>query len=134
MLWKMCYQEVSHQLRGRIRDMGDPPAEVHAPDDNYHQNNGPLGTHGVKKDLGHGLTGLGLDRSIQILDRKQQSEDEEPTQNRGDTDSHHDANRPSPGGVMSFLRHLHIRFSIEKGLLQRESRTCALASKPVRVY
>lgn len=100
---------VSHRIA--VRDRSDPPAEVHASDDQYHQHDGTLGTHRVKKDLCHRLTSLGVDRSVHVLNRKQQSKDEEPAQNRGDTDSHHNADRSSHSGVVRFFRHLDARFN-----------------------
>ena len=90
------------------------PAEVHAPDDNHHQNDGTLGAYCIEEDLGHRLTCWGVERSVQILNRKQQPEDQEPAQNRGDADGHDNTNRPGHGGIVSFLRHLHPRFNLQR--------------------
>lgn len=122
------------QPHGRRRRGGDLPAEVHTADDNHHQNDGTLWTHRIKEDLGHRLTSRGVDRSVQILDRKQQSKDEEPTQNGGDSNSHDNTDGSRHGSIVSFLCHLHPRFNHQRKRSWRGSRTCALASNPVRVY
>jgi len=94
---------------------GGPPAEVHAPDDDHHQNDGTFGAYRIKEDLGYRLAGWGVERSGKILNRKQQPKDEEPPQNRGDTDGHDNADGSGHGGIMGFLRHLHPGFSLQRG-------------------
>jgi hypothetical protein len=105
------------------------PAEEHRPDNDYlpktivsssfisaflgdithHQNNcAPLPDR-VQEDLRHWLTRRRCDRCPVILNREEQTQDEEPAEDRRDSDRRDDANWSRHSRIVSLLGHMRAR-------------------------
>src|SRR5216683_792453 len=77
--------------------------------DTDHQDDRALLPDCVQEDLCHWLTRRRCNSRIVILNREKQTQDEEPAEDRRDTDGHDDANRSRPGRIMSLLGHVRAR-------------------------
>ena len=75
----------------------------------HHQDDRTVLADGVQEDLGDGLARRRSDGAVVILDREEQAEDEEPAENRGDTDGHDDAYRSRHGRIVRLFRHVRAR-------------------------
>ena len=79
------------------------------PEKTHHQDDRAVLADGVQEDLCDGLTCRRSDGGIVILNREEQAEDEEPSEDRGDTDGHDDAYRSRHGRVMRLFCHVRAR-------------------------
>jgi hypothetical protein len=105
------------------------PAKEHRPDNDYlpkanvsfspipafsgdvihHQNNCALLSDRVQEDLRHWLSRRRCDRRLVILNREEQTQDEEPAEDRRDSDRCDDANWSGHGRIVSLLGHMRAR-------------------------
>ena len=79
------------------------------PEKTHHQDDRAVLADGVQEDLCDGLTRRRSDGGIVILNREEQAEDEEPSEDRGDTDGHDNAYRSRHGRVMRLFCHVRAR-------------------------
>jgi hypothetical protein len=104
------------------------PAEEHRPDHDHlpkavisfsiptfsgdithHQDNCTPFPDRVQEDLRHWLTRRRRDGTLVILDREEQTQDEEPAEDRRATDRYDDANWSRPGRIVDLFGHMRAR-------------------------
>jgi hypothetical protein len=75
----------------------------------HYQYNCALLPDRVQEDLRHWLTRRRCDRRPVILNREEQTQDEEPAEDRRDSDRRDDANWPRHGRIVSLLTRSYVR-------------------------
>jgi hypothetical protein len=78
-------------------------------DATHHQYDRAVLADGVQEDLCDRLARRRSDGSIVILYREEQTEDEEPAEDRGYTDGHDDAYGSRHGRIVCLFRHVRAR-------------------------
>ncbi len=101
--------------------------------DTHHQDDSAVLANGVQEDLCHRLARRRSDRVVIILYREEQAQEEEPAEDRGDTDGHDDAYGSRHGRIMRLF--CHVRACIEPYHIYEDFQKKKRATDgPVSVY